>query len=153
MSTTPGRRRANQGSTVVEHTRKQLKYIATGGVITWFTRILSQLRTLLYDARGSARVLTLLSSLLGVTTILIFLYLVLLPRVRGANPNYSNWRDSPELAVVIPILTTSIVLGWSCLAFTLSTWSTLGVLLSLVGTSGLYALCFGLIGLIPVPDR
>ncbi|KAF8507669.1 hypothetical protein JB92DRAFT_2734775 [Gautieria morchelliformis] len=138
---------------MVEHTRKQLKYVATGGMITWFTAVFSQLRELLRDAKGSARVFTSLSVLLGITTILLFLYLVFLPRVRGVNPNYSSWRDSPELAVVIPILTTSIVVGWSSLVFTLSTWSSLGTIWSIVGSGGLYALCFGLIGLIPVPDR
>lgn len=34
-----------------------------------------------------SRIFTFASVLLGVTTILIFLYLVLLPRIRGVNPN------------------------------------------------------------------
>jgi len=151
--TAPAATRPTQRNVMVGHTRKQLKYILTGGLTTWFTAILSELRTLLQDAKGSAQIFSQISVLLGATTILIFLYLVLLPRVRGADPNYSNWRDSPELAVIIPILTTSIVAGFSFLSFTLSTWSSLGLLWSLAGTSGLYALSFGLIGLIPVPDR
>jgi len=139
-------------SAVSEHRRKQLKYVVTGGAITWFTAVLSQLHELLKDATGTARVFTYISVLLGITTILLFLYLVIVPRIRGANPNYANWRDSPELASIIPVLTGSIVAGWTSLVFTLYTWSTLGPIWSLAGACGLYALCFGLIGLIPVPD-
>lgn len=107
MSTSPSSD-PRKRSSMVEHTRKQLKYIATGGTITWFTAIFPQLRSLLHDTKGSARlatvfsftvlktltfsrIFTLASVLLGVTTILIFLYLVFLPRVRGVNSNVCSF--------------------------------------------------------------
>jgi len=135
-----------------DHKRKQIKFILTGGTITWFTGILSRLQTLLEDATGIARFFTLSSAILGIATIALFLFVVLLPRIRGANPNYANWRDSPDLAAVIPVLTGCMVGGWSCMVLTLSMWSSLGTLWSIIGASGLYALAFGLIGLIPTPD-
>lgn len=146
-SSTSAPRRSNP-----DHKRKQVKYIVTGGAITWFTTILPSLRLLLDETTGTARFFTYSSVLLGIATILLFLYVVLLPWTRGANPNYANWRDSPDLAAIIPILTGCIVSGWSCCAFTLSVWSHLGTFWSIIGASGLYALTFGLIGLIPTPE-
>ena len=91
------------------HTRKQLKYIVIGGAVTWLTAIIPEIRILLGDPKGSVRLVpksrvvsrsaltslvrrrlfTQVSVLLGTATILIFLCLVLLPRVRGVNPNVS----------------------------------------------------------------
>lgn len=82
---------------------------------------------------------------------------------------YRSWRDSGILSSVIPILTTAILVGWSLLSFTLGRWSKLGYLEGVVGgeltsnlpersvnsacvsASGMYALTFGLLGLLPAP--
>lgn len=39
---------------IVEHKRKQLKYIAAGGAVTWFTDVLNQLHLLVRTSKGSA---------------------------------------------------------------------------------------------------
>lgn len=86
------------------------------------------------------------------------------------NNQYRSWRDSGILSSVIPILTVAILVGWSLLCFTLGRWSNLGYLQGAVGgefiiipvrlypqshlcvsASGLYALTFGLLGLLPAP--
>jgi hypothetical protein len=85
------------------------------------------------------------------------------------NTQYRSWRDSGVLSSVIPILTVAILGGWSLLCFTLGRWSGLGYLRGAVGgelsinqsdyprsqyyvpASGLYALTFGLLGLLPAP--
>lgn len=58
MSTSPDLRRhlvALQAYSIVDHKRKQLKYIATGGAITWFTGVLTLLRDLVLHSSGTAR--------------------------------------------------------------------------------------------------
>ncbi|KAG8969862.1 hypothetical protein FRC03_000108 [Tulasnella sp. 419] len=77
--------------------------------------------------------------------------MVYLPRVKGIHPDYQNWRTSPDLSVLVPALTSTIVFGWSSLAVSLSLWSNLDIVRSLIGSIGCYLLMFGLVGLIPVP--
>jgi len=83
--------------------------------------------------------------------VVLFLYVLLVPWIRGIEPNYLSWRESGVLSSVIPVLTASIVMGWSLLSVTLARWSSLGYLEGVIGASGLYALVFGLMGLIPAP--
>jgi len=87
----------------------------------------------------------------GLLTVCLFLYLLLIPWIKGSKPNYLQWQRSSDLSVVIPVLTTLMVLGWPLLSFTLSRWTDLGVLKGVIASSGLYALMFGLLGLVPAP--
>ncbi|QRV89904.1 hypothetical protein RhiJN_17922 [Ceratobasidium sp. AG-Ba] len=133
------------------HALKQLKYIGTGGFGVWFLDVPSNVHAL-RTLPGYAYLFTqfALGSLLGVVG--LFLYLVLyLPRVRHRHPDYARWQESPELRIVIPILMTAIIAGWTTLAIALARWSSLGLLGSLFAATSTYALTFGLVGLIPVP--
>ncbi|KAG8841479.1 hypothetical protein FRB91_004975 [Serendipita sp. 411] len=161
----------------LRHTTKQLRWIVLGGALTWYTDVVRHLRELLQSPSSPAAPETLktwqwnrLSGLasvgLGAMTVVLFLYLLLLPRFSGRRLNvrlcsrlesrivdliqkYAQWRQSEELRVVIPILTVTIFVGWSTLLFTLYASSLQGFLMSLLGASGLYTLSFGLLGLIP----
>ncbi|EPQ54094.1 hypothetical protein GLOTRDRAFT_106629 [Gloeophyllum trabeum ATCC 11539] len=88
---------------------------------------------------------------MGALTVCLFLYVLLVPWIRGLPPDYRSWRQSGELSKVIPMLTASIVTGWSSLSFTLARWSGLGFMEGIIGASGVYALAFGLLGLLPAP--
>ncbi|KAI0833652.1 hypothetical protein BC628DRAFT_1308373 [Trametes gibbosa] len=136
------------------HTLKQLKFVLPGGLLTYyfdshnvFLRIWGgDWRT--YGWGGFAARLSILSA---AVTISLFLYVLALPLIQGEQPNYRHWRQSGVLSRVIPIMTASIVAGWSLLAYTLGHWSTLGYIGGILAASGLYALAFGLLGLIPAP--
>jgi len=136
------------------HNVKQLKFVLPGLLTTYLFRPLTHLWFLLDGREGGWPRLAAKASLgTGALTILLFGYLLGLPLVRGKSPNYRQWRDSGELSVVIPLLTTSILLGYFLLIGTLSFWTELGPLMSFVAGTGLYILSFGLIGLVPVPNR
>ncbi|KAH7341610.1 hypothetical protein B0J17DRAFT_714772 [Rhizoctonia solani] len=134
------------------HALKQLKFIGTGGFGVWFFDIPTNIQ-ILRSLSGYASFFTQLAlGALG-TVVGLFLYLVLyLPRVQRRHPNYARWNESSELRVVIPILMTSIILGWTSLVTALARWSSLGIVGSICGATGTYALTFGLVGLIPVPS-
>jgi len=100
---------------------------------------------------GCGRIAAVMSLALGLIIVILFLYVLLVPWIRGIEPNYLSWRESGVLSSVIPVLTASIVMGWSLLSVTLGRWSSLGYLEGIIGASGLYALVFGLLGLIPAP--
>ena len=44
-----------------------------------------------------------------------------------------SWRESGVLSSVIPVLTASIVMGWSLLSVTLGRWSSLGYFEGIIG--------------------
>ncbi|KZS88136.1 hypothetical protein SISNIDRAFT_460208 [Sistotremastrum niveocremeum HHB9708] len=134
------------------HTVKQLKFVLPGSVTVWLFRPLTHI-WLLLDEDGWTRLSAGLSLATGVLTLILFVYLMLLPWFRGYQPNYRQWRDSGELSLVVPVLTGSIVFGYFLLVFTLSQFSELGITKSLVASTGLYILSFGLVGLFPVPNR
>jgi len=137
------------------HVYKQLKFIVSGGIATWATDVIPHVRRLLDQQTWNwQRISTTTAVGLGGFMVLLFFYvLILLPRVRGINPDYVNWRHSPRMKVVVPLLTLTIVSGWSTLLFSLVTWTDLGVMSSLVGSVGVYLLTFGLMGIIPSPHR
>ncbi|KAG8927365.1 hypothetical protein FRC02_008248 [Tulasnella sp. 418] len=138
-------------STTTNTALKQLKYIVSGGFITYLTNVHGEILTLLRQG-GWPSYTTQFSVGLCSATVTIFLYLmVYLPRVKGIHPDYQNWRTSPDLSVLVPALTSTIVFGWSSLAVSLSLWSNLDIVRSLIGSIGCYLLMFGLVGLIPVP--
>ncbi|EIW57706.1 uncharacterized protein TRAVEDRAFT_150319 [Trametes versicolor FP-101664 SS1] len=136
------------------HTLKQLKFVLPGGLTTYyfdshnvFLRILAGDGAVQGWGRSAAR----LSILSATVTISLFLYVLVLPLLQGEQPNYRHWRQSGVLSTVIPIMTASIVAGWTLLAYTFGRWSSLGYLEGVIASSGLYALVFGLLGLIPAP--
>jgi len=118
-------------------------YLGTYGIL-W--RLLNDI-----ELEGWPRTAAVISLALGLSIVTLFLYVLLVPWIRGIEPNYRSWRESGVLSSVIPVLTASIVVGWSLLSVTLARWSSLGYLEGAIGASGLYALVFGLMGLIPAP--
>ncbi|KAG1722967.1 uncharacterized protein EDB91DRAFT_1063682 [Suillus paluster] len=141
------------GRSISNHTVRQLKFIIPGAVITYafnthrvFLKLLTR-----QDVEGLARLFALASTGLEALVIILFLYVLLVPWIHGLEPDYQSWRDSGILSSVIPILTVAILVGWSLLSFTLGRWSSLGYLEGVVGASGIYALTFGLLGLLPAP--
>ncbi|EMD34077.1 hypothetical protein CERSUDRAFT_117590 [Gelatoporia subvermispora B] len=136
------------------HTLRQLKFVLPGGLITFWLGSHHQLWSII---KGEAQVdhwarLAALASLgSAIVTVALFSYILLVPLIQGQQPNYRRWREHGVLSSVIPTLTASIVLGWTALSYTLGRWSPLGYLEGVVAASGLYALAFGLLGLIPAP--
>ncbi|KIM39878.1 hypothetical protein M413DRAFT_74122 [Hebeloma cylindrosporum] len=136
----------------MQHTLRQLKLVLPGTFITYYLGTLHNFWTILQGAGGSwALIAGLGASGLGFTTIVLFLYVLLMPWITGEEPNYQTWRESGTLASVIPVLTGSIVMGWLLAVTTLGQWSSLGYVRGTIGVSAFYALTFGLLGLIPVP--
>ncbi|KAI0671881.1 hypothetical protein C8Q78DRAFT_803309 [Trametes maxima] len=156
------------------HTLKQLKFVLPGGLLTYYfdsyNALIHLLRgkddvqdwsryvcpTIMHTVRSTSghdlyRFAARISVLAAVVTVSLFLYVLVLPLIQGAQPNYRHWRQSGVLSTVIPIMTTSIVAGWSLLAYTLGRWSSMGYVEGVIAASGLYALSFGLLGLIPAP--
>ncbi|KAI0775058.1 hypothetical protein BD413DRAFT_292492 [Trametes elegans] len=136
------------------HTLKQLKFVLPGGLLTYyfdshnvFLRILRGESGVQGWSRFAARLFVLSAAV----TVSLFLYVLALPLIQGAQPNYRHWRQSGVLSTVIPIMTASIVVGWSLLVYTFGHWSSLGYVEGVIAASGLYALAFGLLGLIPAP--
>ncbi|KAL4062128.1 hypothetical protein J3A83DRAFT_4113099 [Scleroderma citrinum] len=141
------------GESISRHTFRQLKFIIPGALITYIFDTHRVFLGLLNSPEPNdwARTSAVLSLALGSIVVGLFLYVLLIPWIRGIDPNYRSWRQSHSLSSVIPILTVAILGGWSLLSFTLGTWSSLGYLEGTIGASGLYALTFGLIGLLPAP--
>ncbi|KAJ8592208.1 hypothetical protein M405DRAFT_851064 [Rhizopogon salebrosus TDB-379] len=141
------------GKSISNHTVRQLKFIIPGAAVTYafdthrvFLDLLA--RT---DSDAWSRLFAIASMGIEGLVIVLFLYVLLVPWIHGIEPDYRSWRDSGVLSSVIPILTVAILGGWSLLCFTLGRWSGLGYLRGAVGASGLYALTFGLLGLLPAP--
>ncbi|KAH9838239.1 uncharacterized protein C8Q71DRAFT_750134 [Rhodofomes roseus] len=139
---------------VSRHTLKQLKFILPGGLITYyldshaaFWRVVNADA----DIDGWGRIAAYASLGSATLTISLFMYILSIPLLQGQQPNYRRWRESGVLSSVIPLLTASIVVGWSLLSYTLGRWSKFGVIEGVIASSGLYALTFGLLGLIPAP--
>jgi len=140
-------------TSVSRHTLRQLKFVIPGAAITYYLGLYNVFRTIVEkendDAWGRSAALASLG--LGLMTVLLFLYVLLVPLIRGIEPNFVSWRESGVLSKVIPVLTTTIILGWSLLSFTFGRYSDLGYIEGIIGASGVYALSFGLMGLIPAP--
>ncbi|KAI0077901.1 hypothetical protein K474DRAFT_1642471 [Panus rudis PR-1116 ss-1] len=134
------------------HTLRQLKFILPGGLITfWLDTYHEFVRVLLGEQGSFARTFALLSVAAATLTFSLFMYILLFPLIKGEHPNYRQWRQHGVLSSVIPLLTTSILTGWSLMVYILGRWSSLGWVEGIIGASGLYALSFGLLGLIPAP--
>ncbi|KAF9048734.1 hypothetical protein BJ165DRAFT_1526153 [Panaeolus papilionaceus] len=134
------------------HTIRQLKLVLPGWAITYYLGTLNNFWDILQGNGGSwAQTAALASSGLGITTVGLFIYVLLIPWLTGEEPNYQTWRDSGVLSSVIPILTGSIVFGWLLSVSTMGQFSNLGYIKGTIGVSAFYALTFGILGLIPVP--
>ncbi|KZT00822.1 uncharacterized protein LAESUDRAFT_764277 [Laetiporus sulphureus 93-53] len=137
------------------HTLRQLKFIVPGGLATFYY-VGNHLRfwqvvTGQVSVDGWGRLATIACLANGLLTISLFMYIMSLPLLRGEQPDYRRWRESGVLSTVIPILTFSIITGWPLLSYTLGRWTGLGLIEGVIAASSLYALTFGLLGLIPAP--
>ncbi|KAH9959607.1 hypothetical protein BC827DRAFT_1212570 [Russula dissimulans] len=133
------------------HLARQLRYVLPGAAITYWLHTPSILAQIWADAAPLARPLVGVSALSGLLTVALFLYILLIPVIKGIPPNYRSWRESGELSSVIPVLTISMILGWTALCGVLGRYSGMGYILGIIGGSGLYALAFGIMGLLPAP--
>lgn len=139
---------------ISRHTLRQVKFILPGGLATWYLESHREFLRIWYGevAQGTlAQTFAWITAASALTTFFLFIYVLLVPLIQGEQPNYSRWRQSGLLSNVIPILTVSIIIGWSTLSYLLARWSSLGIIEGVLGASGLYALAFGLLGLIPAP--
>ncbi|KAN0138969.1 hypothetical protein V8E53_003357 [Lactarius tabidus] len=134
-----------------DHLSRQLRFVVPGACITLWLRTPSLIARIWTEATPFARLLVGASALSGLLTIALFLYILLIPVIKGIPPDYRSWRESGELSSVIPVLTASTISGWAMLCGLLGLYSSLGYILGTVGGSGLYALMFGIMGLLPAP--
>ncbi|KAJ7494719.1 hypothetical protein B0H11DRAFT_2003106 [Mycena galericulata] len=135
------------------HALRQLQLVVPGGAITYYLHTVHHIAATLAsaDADSWGRSATLASLALGALTVALFLYILLTPWIHGVTPDFRSWRESGLLSSVIPMLTFSIVTGWLGMTATLGQWTGMGYPKAIVGTSAIYALTFGLLGLIPAP--
>ncbi|PFH52979.1 hypothetical protein AMATHDRAFT_138797 [Amanita thiersii Skay4041] len=134
------------------HTFRQLKLVIPGVLATYYLGTLHHFWVVYQGHQGSWPQLSALILLAnGCITIGLFIYVMLVPLIKGVEPDYRSWRQSGVLSRVIPVLTTSIVSGWLLLVFTLGQWTRLGFGRGLLGACGVYATMFGLLGLLPAP--
>lgn len=134
-----------------QHVLRQFRFILPGALATYFLHTYAQLWLLLVNASGWAWFSALLSVTTGSLSVGLMLYILVGISLKGAPPDFKRWRESGELSIVIPTLTASMIVGWSTLTYTLAYWAGMGFIEGIIGSSGLYALAFGLCGLIPVP--
>ncbi|WVF71944.1 hypothetical protein IAT40_006754 [Kwoniella sp. CBS 6097] len=167
---------------------KHGKYVLLGLGGCWYTDLPGAIARVLETGKGAGitgqggdwvRKVMLLGLGLHGTTVFIFLYLVLfLPWLRGYIPNYREWQQSARLSLIVPVLTTTILLGWTSLVVSLSQAGKrtmlesavdavkgvgngsleqmkggkgLGVFKSMAAATALYTLTIGVLGLIPTP--
>jgi len=133
------------------HVLRQLQLVVPGGAITWYLDTISHLAAASANVESWGRTATLGSLSLGVLTVALFIYILLTPWIHSVTPDFRSWRESGVLSSVIPLLTFSIVTGWLSMTVTLGQWTSLGYPKAIVGTSAIYALTFGLLGLLPAP--
>ncbi|KZP00604.1 hypothetical protein CALVIDRAFT_281786 [Calocera viscosa TUFC12733] len=125
------------------------KFIVCGVALIWVCDALGAFSDALATP-GWTRRTALAASGLGALTTLLLLYLIaVLPRIRGTNPDWTQWRQSSDLAVIIPVTTLAIPLCWTSLSWSLSSGSLLGAVRGMASATGIMILGFGLMGLIP----
>ncbi|KIY44034.1 hypothetical protein FISHEDRAFT_51754 [Fistulina hepatica ATCC 64428] len=132
---------------------RQLRFILPGAAVSYYFSPFHELYKILVPhesgSNGWGRFTALSGVGLGITTLLLFLYVILVPLLRGLELDYSGWRQDDVLSSAIPILTSTIILGWLLLVVTLGQWSSLGYAQGILSATATYALMFGLLGLIP----
>jgi len=148
----PSSRQRSPPSTLSQHVLRQLQLVIPGAAVSYYLGTIQEFwRIAEGGAGGWSRTAALGSLGLGLTTISLFIYVLLTPWIKGIEPNYRSWRESGFLSSIIPLLTASIVVGWLLLVMILGQWSNLGYGEGVIGASAIYALTFGLLGLIPAP--
>ncbi|WVW82821.1 hypothetical protein I302_104833 [Kwoniella bestiolae CBS 10118] len=169
--------RTPHSSALVKHG----KYVVAGALGCWYVDLMGNVRSILEDEGGWVRKVMILGLTSHGVTILIFLYLVLfLPWFRGYTPNYPQWQSSARLQIIVPLLTFTILLGWTSIVVSLSQAGKksildsavdavkavgnanleqmeggrgLGVFKSMAGTTALFTLTLGILGFIPSPSN
>ncbi|KAF8227310.1 hypothetical protein L208DRAFT_1424844 [Tricholoma matsutake] len=135
-----------------QHAIRQLKLVVPGGAITYYLGTFQEFWWIVQGANGSLGRTAALGALgHGLTTVALFIYLLMSPWITGVEPNYRSWKESDMLSSVIPVLTLTIVVGWLLFVLTLGQWSNLGYGKGVIGVCAVYALIFGVLGLLPVP--
>ncbi|WRT67381.1 uncharacterized protein IL334_004352 [Kwoniella shivajii] len=160
---------------------KHGKYVLIGGLGCWWVDLPNAVQRVLASEGNWVRRMMFAGLGGHGATVLIFLYLVLfLPWFRGYVPNYPQWQASPRLSLIVPLLTATILLGWTCLVVSLSQAGKrsmlesavdavkgvgnaslgqmkgedgLGVFKSMVGATSLYIFSLGILGFIPAPTN
>ncbi|WWD09873.1 hypothetical protein V865_008002 [Kwoniella europaea PYCC6329] len=160
---------------------KHGKYVLLGALGCWYVDLIGNIKGVLDEEGGWVRKVMIVGLTSHGATILLFLYLVLyLPWFRGYIPNYPKWQSSARLSVIVPLLTTAILLGWTSIVVSLSQAGKrsilesavdavkavgnanleqmegergLGVMKSMAGTTALFTLTLGILGLIPAPTN
>ncbi|ODN98328.1 hypothetical protein L198_03572 [Cryptococcus wingfieldii CBS 7118] len=159
---------------------KHGKYVLVGGLGCWYLDYPDVVKRTLEARHGWIRRVLITGLGLHIATIFIFLYLVLfLPWVRGFTPNYPKWQESARLRIIVPLLTASIIGGWTCLVISLSQAGKtttlqsvldafkavgnasleqmegregMGIFSSMAGATALFTLTLGILGMIPAPS-
>jgi len=135
-----------------QHTLRQLQLVVPGGAITYYLGTFQEIWRIVQGAGGSWGRTAAFGALgHGLATVVLFGYLLMSPWITGVEPNYRSWKESDTLSAVIPVLTATIVIGLLLLVLTLGQWSSLGYVKSIIGVCAVYALVFGVLGLLPVP--
>ncbi|WVQ69816.1 uncharacterized protein L199_008037 [Kwoniella botswanensis] len=160
---------------------KHGKYVLLGALGCWYVDLIGNIKGVLDEEGGWVRKVMIVGLTSHGATILLFLYLVLyLPWFRGYIPNYPKWQSSARLSLIVPLLTTAILLGWTSIVVSLSQAGKrsilesavdavkavgnanleqmeggrgLGVMKSMAGTTALFTLTLGILGFIPAPTN
>ncbi|KAG6908337.1 hypothetical protein DXG01_005248 [Tephrocybe rancida] len=117
----------------MSHAIRQLKLVLPGGVVTYYLGTLHEFWQITQREGSWGQTAAFGALGLGVTTIALFIYVLMTPWIKGVEPNYRSWRESGILSSVIPVLTATIVVGLLLLVLTLGQWSSLGYLRGTLG--------------------
>ncbi|WWC89793.1 uncharacterized protein L201_004719 [Kwoniella dendrophila CBS 6074] len=160
---------------------KHGKYVVLGTLGCWYADLINAIPNVLDQESGWIRKVMIAGLSAHCATIVIFLYLVLfVPWFRGYIPDYPKWQTSARLQVIVPLLTATILLGWTSIVISLSQagkssilhsaidavkavgnanleqmqgGNGLGVFKSMVGATSLFVLTLGILGFIPAPSN
>ncbi|KAG7089561.1 hypothetical protein E1B28_011233 [Marasmius oreades] len=88
----------------LQHILRQFKLIVPGGAaVYYFGTLMEFWRILQHEGEDWGRTSAFGALILGCTTILLFIYVLLTPWIRGVEPDYRSWRESGILSSVIPV--------------------------------------------------
>ncbi|TIB74174.1 hypothetical protein E3Q08_01229 [Wallemia mellicola] len=114
---------ASQSPLNVNNFLKQLKWVVTGSFLAYITDLRVNLYALLISHGWPSNTL----------------------------PDYQHWSSEAHTKSIIPILTLSILIGWSSLFIAFA--SVHSIIFSFFITCSVYLLVFGSVGLIPTKRR
>ncbi|EIM23576.1 hypothetical protein WALSEDRAFT_59268 [Wallemia mellicola CBS 633.66] len=142
---------ASQSPLNVNNFLKQLKWVVTGSFLAYITDLRVNLYALLISHGWPSTLSKVSIALLGLTTLLFLYLLIWLPYIRNTLPDYQHWSSEAHTKSIIPILTLSILIGWSSLFIAFA--SVHSIIFSFFITCSVYLLVFGSVGLIPTKRR